>query len=61
MGELTTRLYRNFEFLRFVKDEFKTDAEKNAAIKAFNWIKKRYPESVPIIRGELVSETKQEA
>ena len=61
MGEVTHRLYRNYELLLWIKQEFDTEVERNAAIKAFNWIKQRYPEAIPIIRGELVSETKQEA
>jgi hypothetical protein len=60
MGILVSQLHRNNEFLLWVKNEFDTPAEQTAAIKAFTWIKKQYPEAVPIIRGDLVYEETQE-
>jgi len=54
------KLYRNNEFLIWAKLEFDTTAERDAAIKAFTWMKGRYPEIIPIVRGDLVSEDKQE-
>jgi hypothetical protein len=61
MGELHTQLYRNHDLLLWVKMEFDTIEERNAALKTFAWIKKKYPEAIPIIRGDLVAETKEEA
>lgn len=54
------QLYRNNEFLLWVKQEFDTAEERTAAIKAFTWMKTRYPEITPTVRGDLVSEDKQE-
>lgn len=60
MGILVSQHYRNNEFLSWVEQEFDTAAEKAAAVKAFTWIKTKYPEAVPIIRGELLYEGTQE-
>jgi hypothetical protein len=57
---VVSQVFRNNEFLIWVKKEFETVDERTAAIMAFTWMKGRYPEIIPIVRGDLISEDKQE-
>ena len=57
---VVSQVFRNNEFLLWVKKEFETVDERTAAIMAFTWMKGRYPEIIPIVRGDLISEDKQE-
>jgi len=57
---VVSQVFRNNEFLLWVKKEFETVDERTAAVMAFTWMKGRYPEIIPIVRGDLISEDKQE-
>jgi len=57
---VVSQVFRNNEFLLWLKKEFETVDERTAAVMAFTWMKGRYPEIIPIVRGDLISEDKQE-
>lgn len=61
MAEIISQIHRNKEFMLWVKQEFDNEPQQKAAIAAFSWLKTRYPEIVPVVRGELISEMRQEA
>lgn len=59
MEFITGRLYRNLEFLEWVGQNCIEEPERGAALAAFTWLKNRYPDIVPIVRGELIDEFTQ--